>query len=238
MLPAHPALRDPGKRPLQHILQPRDHHRDADQGEHDQASPADEILRQRQRAQHQGPEQREHAETQREPGDHEVRPPAVGGPGRPGPRGLLGRGLLARGPLGGGWLRRAGWLRRGGTAVIDGRIAGNDGGLDDFPLPVRQFRGGHDVVPGSLRTAGQEDHRQHRQDAGRYARDEPADEPDQDKRYQADLRGWPLPTSGAGAGWPGPRGTIRAVQLLAINSIANSRPARRGVRPRNASVDG
>jgi hypothetical protein len=51
VLGADPALRDPGKRLLQQRLHPREHHRHAEQHQHDQAGPPDGVLGQRQRAQ-------------------------------------------------------------------------------------------------------------------------------------------------------------------------------------------
>ena len=166
--------------------------------------PADDVLRQRQRAEHQRPQQGEHAEAQGQPGHHQVGPLPVaargrgcgGGSGRPGSLRPVPGGLR---PVPGDRRRRGSGEGGPGRCGRRHRLAAHHvaGGRALVLVRARD-------VPGSLGATGQEHHRQDRQDAGRNPRDEAADQPDQDQRKQRNLHGRsdPRPPSGFGSSAP------------------------------------
>src|SRR5690606_10328219 len=87
-LSTHILLRNPGERLLQNVLKLRHDQTNTDQDEHDEASPADEILRQVKQRKQQRSHERKHAEAHHEPRDDKIRPP---------PRNRWG--VLSTGPL-------------------------------------------------------------------------------------------------------------------------------------------
>ena len=80
-LTVHLTLRDATERLLQHRLEPRDDQPDPEQQQDREPGPADDVIRDVQRLQHQGADQREDREAEGEPADDQIRAAPVEGLG-------------------------------------------------------------------------------------------------------------------------------------------------------------